>query len=512
MFWILEELLDYDLSDFIDESEYWEKLVKVISDKPSNWNYDFNILNPIQNSTIINDKLEILANIAGRNNSSVSIYIDNNLIDTVFTESNWSISYIATNLSAWKHSLRLTALDSLWNALWSSEEISFTYDPQEIDLFKSIKISPSTWLMVWDIIDITIFTDEMAEFVKMKLSDRSENDSIPLSKIWNWEFFTNTFLISSWNIDISLEISTSNNSKTKNYEKVQSISVSDMPEIANYWVETDEERQRATIHWDTSNDTATSFLISYRMWEWNNTQEFNPSRTDQKSFVFTDVPYDTNIYLNITPYWNKTEKHWAASETITFKITRPESKCGNGIIDDWETCGTCPIDLWNICDEKTENKCGNGIIDDWETCSTCPIDLWNICDGNQSNKEEQKQDKCTIKNISTRTKKIGDSYYLIWDKVDNVSKYIVYSSTMPDGSDKVKIYETKDTSYEYPFDHTLEEDKFMYFWITGICDDGEELQLTGATKVQVWPAENFFLLLCLTFLIYFWIKLFRQTE
>ena len=83
---------------------------------------------------------------------------------------------------------------------------------------------------------------------------------------------------------------------------------------------------------------------------------------------------------------------------------------------------------------------------------------------------------------------------------------------MPDGSDKVKVYETKDTSYEYPFDHTLEEDKFIYFWITWVCDDWEELQLTGATKVQVWPAENFFLLLCLTFLIYFWIKLFRQTE
>jgi hypothetical protein len=46
-----------------------------------------------------------------------------------------------------------------------------------------------------------------------------------------------------------------------------------------------------------------------------------------------------------------------------------------------------------------------------------------------------------------------------------VSKYIVYSSTTENGSDKVKVYETSDTSYEYPFDHTLEEDKFAYFWI-----------------------------------------------
>jgi hypothetical protein len=38
-------------------------------------------------------------------------------------------------------------------------------------------------------------------------------------------------------------------------------------------------------------------------------QLFNPTRTEHKSFVFTDVPYDTDIFLNITPYWNNTEKH-----------------------------------------------------------------------------------------------------------------------------------------------------------------------------------------------------------
>jgi hypothetical protein len=98
------------------------------------------------------------------------------------------------------------------------------------------------------------------------------------------------------------------------------------------------------------------------------------------------------------------------------------------------------------------------------------------------------------------------------DKVENVTKYIVYSSTTPEWNDKVKVYETSDTNYEYPFDYNAQEDQFLYFWIVWICDDGEELELTWATKVQVWPAENFLLLICMTFLIYFWIKLFRETE
>ena len=128
------------------------------------------------------------------------------------------------------------------------------------------------------------------------------------------------------------------------------------------------------------------------------------------------------------------------------------------------------------------------------------------------NVQPLKEPRCTVENIATRTTKIWDSYYLIRDKVENVTKYIVYSSPSPDGLDKVKVYETNDTSYEYPFDYNAKEEQYMYFRIVWICDDWEELELTWATKIQVWPAENFFLLMCLTFLIYFWIKLFRETE
>jgi hypothetical protein len=42
---------------------------------------------------------------------------------------------------------------------------------------------------------------------------------------------------------------------------------------------------------------------------------------------------------------------------------------------------------------------------------------------------------------------------------------VIYSSPTPDGKNKTKVYETTDTSYEYPFDRTSKEDVFMYFWI-----------------------------------------------
>ncbi len=56
----------------------------------------------------------------------------------------------------------------------------------------------------------------------------------------------------------------------------------------------------------------------------------------------------------------------------------PDDKCGNGIIDEWEDCKNCPTDLKERC-IAPDDKCGNGIIDEWEDCNSCPIDLKEIC-------------------------------------------------------------------------------------------------------------------------------------
>ena len=50
--------------------------------------------------------------------------------------------------------------------------------------------------------------------------------------------------------------------------------------------------------------------------------------------------------------------------------------CGNGIMEARETCDTCPEDLWDTCKPKSdEPECGNGKIDKWENCSNCKEDL-----------------------------------------------------------------------------------------------------------------------------------------
>ena len=453
-----------------------KQLIHVVrKDGPENLE-PIEIYYPIPNWNLIGEKVEIIASCPKIPNSEAIIYIDDKQIWTAKVESDWSINHSIWNISEGQHSLFIEIPNLAWEIIWKSEKIFFTNSAAGTSWIKEVFVNPEKWLMVWDITNITVYTDDMVESVKMSLSDRPENDSMVMNKIWLWEFNQNVFLIWSWEVNISFETSSSNNSVNETYENYKTITVWDVPNISNVEVNTDIDEKTADISWEVSNKSiVSSYLIDWWV-EWTNLSW--QDRSETTTFKFNDVPYDTVVNLTITPYRANASRHWAASKTIQFVITKnPTDSCWNWICEEWESHELCPQDC------------------DWEWWTT--VIPWRSCS----------QD-----HVSVRTKKIGDSYYLVRDKIENVKKYIIYSSLTPDWKNKTKIYETTDTSYEYPFDHTAKEDVYMYFWIIWICEDWEELELTWATKVQVWPTENFFLLMCLTFLIYFWIKLFRQTE
>ena len=497
-----------DLND-PDEKILWRQQITVIKNSVARWDYHIEIYSPLPEASIPGDKIDILWNIPELPNSKALVYIDNDPAISVDIDSTWIINYSIGDLALWRHSLRIEIPDMEWNIMWESDKISFTIAENGDASIKDVTMYPEKWLMVWDKTKITVYTDEMVESVKMKLSDRPQNDGIILTKDKTWEFYYDVYLISTWDVNITLETTTANNSVTQTHENVKLFSVIDTPEIWNITTTKDEENQTVTVSWDVLNwDPVTWYSIQYQGGDISGEEE-----TENRSFTFKDVPYDTEIDVNITPIWKNalgllTHGAAAQSKIIKFVVTKPEpnesSECWNWIADPWEDCTTCAEDLWDQCPvPESLATCGNWIIEEWENCWNCLEDLWDQC---------LTEPRCTVQNISTRTTKVWNNYYLIRDKVENVKKYIVYSSASPDGLNKVKVYETTDTSYEYPFDYTAKEEQYMYFRIVWICDDWEKLELTWATKIQVWPAENFFLLMCLTFLIYFWIKLFRETE
>ena len=458
---------------FDDEKILWKQIIHVTQNNTNNIrNIDISYPTP---NAVLWDKLEIIATASEIPNSKAIIYIDWKETASANVWSNWSINYTIWNITQWSHTLSIEIPDINWNAIWKSNTIYFSASPNGDNGIKNVIIQPENWLTVGDVPTVTVNTDEMIESVKMMISDRPDSESIIMNKVWIGQFVWNFFLTDAWEIKLSFTTSSSNNTINKSYPNYKSITVSDSPSVENIQVNTDVETKTADISREISDKSImASYLIDWRV-EWSKSLSWQ-DRTESPNFKFRDVPYDTVINLNITPYRNKQTNHWAASKTIQFVISKTQT-CWNWTCDNWESYELCPQDC------------------QWTWWTT--IILWP---------------SCPAQTVSIHTEKIWNSYYLIRDKAENVKKYIIYSSSSPDWKDKVKVYETTDTSYEYPFDHTSKEDIFMYFRVVWICDDWEEIELTWATKVKVWPTENFFLLICLTFLIYFWIKLFRHTE
>jgi hypothetical protein len=77
---------------------------------------------------------------------------------------------------------------------------------------------------------------------------------------------------------------------------------------------------------------------------------------------------------------------------------------------------------------------------------------------------------------------------------------------------KRTLLTTTETRFEYPFDYSSEEDLYAYFWVEATCDDGQKVALTSSQKVQVGPAEDLLLLVCVSLLIYAGIRLYRYAE
>jgi len=77
---------------------------------------------------------------------------------------------------------------------------------------------------------------------------------------------------------------------------------------------------------------------------------------------------------------------------------------------------------------------------------------------------------------------------------------------------KRKLLDTQETQHEYPFDYSSQQNLYAYFWVEATCVDGQVMEIASATRVQVGPAEDILLLICVALLIYAGIRLYRYTE
>lgn len=116
---------------------------------------------------------------------------------------------------------------------------------------------------------------------------------------------------------------------------------------------------------------------------------------------------------------------------------------------------------------------------------------------------------CTIKWIKLNTKKEWDKYYLTWDKIESVNKYIIYKSDnlVTDIKSMQKVWETQETKFEYPFDP--KKVSYAYYSVEAECSDWELAQIDWIKKVQVGPYDNIILIVLISWFLYLIYRLYN---
>jgi len=323
-------------------------------------------------------------------------------------------------------------------------------------------VTPQTGIRLGDYVTFEVSTEGLANSVSLILSN---GQNVPLDRVKEGIFSKQLLMISTGSIEVGVSVVSMG--QTKSYTGVAQLEVSDSPLVKDVVFNLDPQNP-TTLKMSRSleGEAVSGFEVEYGLEQDTLDQKVD---TTGMQLLFTQLDLSKVYYFQITPLLGVAQEHGAPTDIYVYQppVTTP----GQVVLP--------PLTGGLVS--------GTVIID--------PV-----------------VPTCIVKGIRVVTQKVGDKYYLVWDAVENATSYVVYMSDSADISTREKLLETRDTRYEYPFDHSVEENVYAYFRVEASCSDGQVMELTNAKKVQVGPMENVILLICLSLLIYAGIRLYRYAE
>ncbi|MDR2415126.1 MAG: hypothetical protein LBD75_00465 [Candidatus Peribacteria bacterium] len=425
------------------------------------------ILSPLPHATETNPDVLLLAQIPELPNSIAQIYLNGTPVEQTTVDYAGTINRSLIGLKEGENTLYLTILSINNEEVGRSEEISFTYEPPSNQLLSGVTLTPQTGLRVGDKATFDVQTTEIVTSANLILSYGMR---LPLDKLADGHFSRSTVMLATGTISGDIELVAGGQAKT--YTGVISFFVDETPLISNVTFKLNPQNIR-NLHMSrqVTGIPVTNFEVYYGTAK---EQLEKTVETTGTEIVFKNIDTTKEYFFKIIPLLGTgtIKEHGAATEIYTYTPSVSQTQLPD------------PPTIISGNNEPTV------IVDVGE--NTIPL--------------------CTIKGIRVVTQKIGNNYYLVWDQVANAISYTVYMSEINDSSQKIKLLETKETRYEYPFDHSVEQNQYAYFRVEATCDDGQVLELTSAKKVQVGPTEDILMLICVSLLIYAGIRLYRYAE
>ncbi len=436
--------------DLQDDNIMWEQVLIV-----GDWGWDWNnlswtaeIISPMSWETITTQDINVIWK-SDVYNTTVQFFLNSEqLEDETKTDINWNFSIYLKWAKKWENKLFVRLVNINWELLAESPEITFNYQPVNVDdQFKWIEISPSKTINAWDKMKFDVKVGDNVNSVELKIWDWWDLVWIfPMDKVDNNHFTKTITIDNDWQHNVSVTL------------------------IMQWW----ERKSYNDIDKITVNSSRTS-PMNWSWW-WNR-QNNNASISNLKVVRDSLVKSQVNVSWDSNWAYNYEVRYWSQKSNLNQSQTTSSNSITIGNLDPNSDYYFQVLALdkdWNIIWQS--NIVGTDVA--WMHGA------WWVC---------------AVGWISVSTLRIWNQFYLSWWVVPWATKYII--SRSDDWVNFQKVWETSDTKYPYPFNPNADK-KSVFYTVTAVCNDWQQVQIWWAKRVVVWPAENMMLIFAVSLFAY----------
>lgn len=451
------------VADFTQDTISWSTTVMVSSDFKAEVR-NIQILSPSAWSEENQSTINVMATADTLPNARVQILLNDALAKETTTDANGLINDTISGLKVGTNVLQIKALSVTNEQVGSSEKLVFTYQGQSDNLLKSFTATPNQNLKVWNKVRFELTTEDNVSSAKLIFPDNKE---YPLDKEKDGLFSKELMLTQTGSLNIASELS-AGPTLNKKYDKMLTLEVADNTQIWEVKIQALTTLAGAIqLDWKVIGWSSPAYAIQYGL---TKDDLAGTAITKETTATLSGFTYGKDYFFKIQPLNIQNIADGLPSDVLEF---------------------TMPIASWTGPNQTALSASGLEMAPDHPTAAL---------------------PTCVVKNIKVSTQKIGNKYYLVRNKIENATKYLVYKSDFADNSDKSFLGETELTRFEYPFDKTSKEDVYAYYTVEALCADGNKAVLTEAQKVKVGPVEDMMLILTLTMLGYLIYRLYSYRE
>ena len=451
------------VADFTQDTISWSTTVMVSSDFKAEVR-NIQILSPSAWSEENQSTINVMATADTLPNARVQILLNDALAKETTTDANGLINDTISGLKVGTNVLQIKALSVTNEQVGSSEKLVFTYQGQSDNLLKSFTATPNQNLKVWNKVRFELTTEDNVSSAKLIFPDNKE---YPLDKEKDGLFSKELMLTQTGSLDITSDLS-AGPTLSKKYDKMLTLEVADNTQIWEVKIQALTTLAGAIqLDWKVIGWSSPAYAIQYGL---TKDDLGGTAITKETTATLSGFTYGKDYFFKIQPLNIQNIADGLPSDVLEF---------------------TMPIASWTGPNQTALSASGLEMAPDHPTAAL---------------------PTCVVKNIKVSTQKIGNKYYLVRNKIENATKYLVYKSDFADNSDKSFLGETELTRFEYPFDKTSKEDVYAYYTVEALCADGNKAALTEAQKVKVGPVEDMMLILTLTMLGYLIYRLYSYRE